>query len=218
VYRLDRLARDLILQETLLREIAAQGGRVFSTFASEQEVIEDDPDDPSRRLIRQVLGAVSEYERSLIRLRLHNGRRRKHERGGYAFGSPGYGWRAEAKELVPEPSEQAALARIRQLRATGQSVRAIAAVLTDEGHQPKRGGQWHPETVRRICARIAVPEQDRTHVAGQHPAKGQHRCHTGRGQQRPGPVRPHREGAREARGSGLPPATLAPRSGPGSAS
>ncbi len=58
VYRLDRLARDLILQETLLAEIANLGGRVFSTIPGEQDVIEDDPDDPSRRLIRQVLGAV----------------------------------------------------------------------------------------------------------------------------------------------------------------
>jgi hypothetical protein len=53
------------VQESLLDEIARQGGRVFSTSAGEQEVIEDDPDDPSRRLIRQVLAAVSEYEREI---------------------------------------------------------------------------------------------------------------------------------------------------------
>jgi DNA invertase Pin-like site-specific DNA recombinase len=155
VYRLDRLARDLILQETLLAEIAGLGGRVYSTFAGEQEVVEDDPDDPSRRLIRQVLGAVSEYERSLIRLRLRNGRRRKAERGGYAYGSPPLGWRTEARELVPEAAEQAALARIRELRGEGASVRAIAAALTTEGHRPKRGGGWHPETVRRALARAS---------------------------------------------------------------
>jgi DNA invertase Pin-like site-specific DNA recombinase len=129
VYRLDRLARDLILQETLLAEIAGLGGRVYSTFAGEQEVIEDDPDDPSRRLIR---------------LRLRNGRRRKAERGGYAYGSPPLGWRTEARELVPEAAEQAALARIRELCGEGASVRAIAAALTTEGHRPKRGGGWHP--------------------------------------------------------------------------
>ncbi len=60
---------------------------------------------------------------------------------------------AEGRELVPEPAEQAALALIRQLRTAGQSVRSIAATLTAEGHQPKRGGQWHPETVRHILAR-----------------------------------------------------------------
>jgi DNA invertase Pin-like site-specific DNA recombinase len=153
VYRLDRLARDLVLQETLLAEIAAAGGLVFSTMPGEQAVIEDDPEDPSRRLIRQVLGAVAEYERSLIRLRLRNGRRRKAEQGGYAFGSPPYGYRAEGRELVPEPAEQVALARIRQLRAVGSSIRQIAVTLTAEGHRPKRGERWHPEIVRRILAR-----------------------------------------------------------------
>ncbi len=153
IYRLDRLARDLILQETLLAEIASLGGQVFSTMPGEQDVIEDDPEDPSRRLIRQVLGAVSEYERSLIRLRLRNGRRRKAERGGFAYGSPPYGWRTESRELVPEPAEQAALVLIRELRAAGQSVRSIAAARAADGHQPTRGGRWHPETIRRVLAR-----------------------------------------------------------------
>ena len=168
-YRLDRLARDLILQETLLREITGMGGVSFSTFASEQEVIEDDPDDPSRRLIRQILGAVSEYERSLIRLRLRNGRRRKAEHGGFAYGSPPFGWRAEGRELVPVDSEQATLARILELRETGQSIREIEDTLTTEGHKPKRGGAWHPETIRRILRtedeRQAEAERQRKHKA-----------------------------------------------------
>ena len=95
IYRLDRLAPDLILQETLLAEIAGLGGQVFSTFAGEQDVITDDPEDPSRRLIRQVLGAVAQYQRSLIRLRLRSDRRGKAERGRHACGSAPPGWRGD---------------------------------------------------------------------------------------------------------------------------
>jgi DNA invertase Pin-like site-specific DNA recombinase len=87
-----------------------------------------------------VLGAVSEYERSLIRLRLRNGRRRKAERGGFAYGSPPYGYRAEGRELVPEPAEQAALALICELRAAGQSVRSIVAALTAQATGPSVAG------------------------------------------------------------------------------
>jgi DNA invertase Pin-like site-specific DNA recombinase len=43
-----------------------------------------DPDDPSRKLIRQILGAVNESERSIIKLRLRSGRARKSYNGGYA--------------------------------------------------------------------------------------------------------------------------------------
>ena len=67
VYRLDRLARDLVLQEQLLAEVW-RSGELFSTAGGEAN-LHDDPEDPSRRLIRQVLGAVSEYERSMIALR-----------------------------------------------------------------------------------------------------------------------------------------------------
>ncbi len=66
VYRLDRLARDLVLQEQLLAEIKRMGGQLFTTSAAEADYLEDDPSDPSRRLIRQILGAVNEYERSMI--------------------------------------------------------------------------------------------------------------------------------------------------------
>jgi DNA invertase Pin-like site-specific DNA recombinase len=66
VYRLDRLARDLIVQETLLAEVWRMGREVFSTSAAEQGYLADDPHAPSRKLIRQVLGAVNEYERSMI--------------------------------------------------------------------------------------------------------------------------------------------------------
>jgi len=67
VYRLDRLARDLVLQEQLLAEVW-RSGELFSTAGGEAN-LHDDPEDPSRRLIRQVLGAVSEYERAMIALR-----------------------------------------------------------------------------------------------------------------------------------------------------
>ena len=88
--------------------------------------MKDDPDDPSRRLIRQILGAVNEYERGMIRLRLRRGRQRKAERGEYAGGRPAFGYAAIAGELVPAPEEQAVIIEARKLRASGASIRAIA--------------------------------------------------------------------------------------------
>jgi len=160
VYRLDRLARDLIVQEQLLNEVRRMGGVTYSTSSAESGYLTDDPDDPSRRFIRQVLGAVSEYERSMITLRLRSGRRRKADRGGYAFGAPRYGYRAEAKELAVHDDEQAAVARICALSAAGVSLRRMGTILIAEGHRPKRGTRWHPESLRRIIAR-SHPSGDR---------------------------------------------------------
>lgn len=154
VYRLDRLARDLVLQEQLLAEVRRAGGDIYTTSAAEQQYLADDPNDPSRTLIRQVLGAVSQYERSMIRLRLAAGRRRKHERGGFAYGSPAYGTRAANGELVRDDQENAAIACIRRLHRQGKSLREIAEVLTAEGHKPRRSDRWHPQTIARIIRRF----------------------------------------------------------------
>lgn len=154
VARLDRLARDLVLQETLLSEVWRSGGEVLSCAGGEGD-LRDDPDDPSRALIRQVLGAVSQYERSMIALRLRSGRVRKAERGGYAYGSPPYGWRSDVGVLVEVEEEQEVLALMRTLQATGASIRNIAEQLNREDTPARRGGRWHPTTVSRALTRAA---------------------------------------------------------------
>lgn len=154
VSRLDRLARDLIVQEQILADVWRRGRSVHSTADSESACLSDDPSDPSRKLVRQVLGAVSEYERAMIRLRMQSGRARKAAGGGYAFGAPPYGYAAVGGVLHPVPDEQATLARIRELRAQGVSLQAIADTLTGEGHSPRRGARWAVSSVRKITARL----------------------------------------------------------------
>jgi DNA invertase Pin-like site-specific DNA recombinase len=154
VYRLDRLARDLILQEQLLAEAWRLGAQVCSTMAGEAGYLSDDPDDPSRRFIRQVLGAVAEYERATIVMRLRSGRRRKAEKGGYAYGAPSFGLTAQNGALEPVEAEQAVLTRIRELRTSGASLRAISAHLEAEGLRAKRGVRWHPTTLARVIKRM----------------------------------------------------------------
>jgi DNA invertase Pin-like site-specific DNA recombinase len=179
VYRLDRLARDLVLQEQLLDEIRRMGREVFTTSAGEAAFLEDDPSDPSRKLIRQILGAVAEWERAIIGLRMQAGRVSRRERGDYAgYGSPPYGWRAErggrgeGVRLVEVESEQVTLARIRELRAGGSSLRQIAEVLNREGNKTRRDGKpfvrrdkqgkeveytpgrWHPQALTAILRRL----------------------------------------------------------------
>ena len=79
-------------------------------------------------------------------------RRRRHSRPG--AGSPPYGYRIADGSLVPDPAEHAALVRIAELRASGATLREIARELDSNGHKPKRGERWHPESVRRIVERL----------------------------------------------------------------
>lgn len=149
---LDRLARDLIVQETLLAEIRRLGAEPFTTSAAEAEFLADDPDDPSRRLIRQILGAVHEYERSMIAFRLRGGKAAKRARGGYAGGFVPLGKQAIDGAFVPHAGELAAMARARELRGQGMSLRAVADALNAAGVPTKHGKAWHASTVGRVIA------------------------------------------------------------------
>lgn len=159
--RLDRLARDVVLQEQLLREVWSMGKAVESTMPAESAYLGDDLDevDPSRALIRTILGAVAQYDRALTKLRLRGGRRRKGAQGGYIGGDViPLGKRVEgqgkAAVLIDDEDEAATVERISELHEAGESLRSIAATLTDEGHATKRGGRWQPETVKRVIARL----------------------------------------------------------------
>jgi DNA invertase Pin-like site-specific DNA recombinase len=152
VYRLDRLARSLSIQEGILARVWKDKGRVFACDAG--EVLEDDPDDPMRTAMRQMMGVFAQLERGMIATRMRAGRRLKAEKGGFAYGSPPYGMRAENGELVPDEDEQRVIARIRELNADGASLREIARTLDDEGVRPRRGERWQDRSIGRIVARF----------------------------------------------------------------
>ena len=164
---LDRIARELTVQEATLSVVWAHGGRVFT--ADHGEHIPDDDDDPMRTFVRQVMGAAAQLERGIIAKRLRNGRKTKAAAGGYAHGAPAYGQRAADKELAEHDQEARVLEQMRLWHAEGLSIRAIADRLNAKGVPTKRGGRWHPTTVNRLLspgARTAAREQSaRTRAA-----------------------------------------------------
>jgi DNA invertase Pin-like site-specific DNA recombinase len=149
VCQLASLDADLVVQEQLLAEIGRLGARVYSLSPGEAAELRRTPLDPSRQVVRQVLEAAAGNERSMAALR-SAARTANGQRQG---GSPPFGYRVEDGQLVPDPVEQAALARITELRAEGATLREIARALEAEGHRTKRADRWHTETLRRIAKR-----------------------------------------------------------------
>ncbi|WP_142098615.1 recombinase family protein [Pseudonocardia cypriaca] len=149
VARLDRFSRDMLVQEHLMSDVWGLGGEVYST-APDENNLRDDPDDPSRKLIRRMLGAVVEYDREMTLLRLRNGRRAKAKAGGFAYGSPPFGYTAVNGKLRRSKDEQATLRQMLALAADGASTRAIADQLNAAGRPAKRGGPWSSAAVARV--------------------------------------------------------------------
>ncbi|MGP5115232.1 recombinase family protein [Corynebacterium casei] len=85
VVSMDRLARSLRDLHTLVDELTAAGVRV--QFLQEGQTYSDDPS-PSSRLLLSMLGAVAEFERSIIRERQADGIARAKARGVYKGRSP----------------------------------------------------------------------------------------------------------------------------------
>lgn len=148
IFRLDRLARDLYIQEHLLRKLQDMNKTLISI--KEPDVCSNDP---MRKAFRQFMGIVAELEKSFITMRLSGGRINKARKGGYGGGCPAMGYKAVDKELVIDPVSADTIKTIFSLRQDQKkSLREIAAYLNDTGTATARGGQWYAGTVRYILA------------------------------------------------------------------
>lgn len=142
----DRLARDVSTAALIERLSAEAGSRVVTADGL------DSADTPEGQLVRTLIDAIAQYERALIRTRTKVALQAMKKRGE-VVGQPQLGQRAVEGRLVEDPDEQAALARMRHLRAAGLPHGAIATKLQVEGYKP-RGARWHTTTVTRALSKL----------------------------------------------------------------
>jgi DNA invertase Pin-like site-specific DNA recombinase len=141
IERLDRLARDLMVQEHILKDLAARGVLLVST---------EEPDlastDPTRVFFRQVMGAMAQYDKSMIVLKLRGARRRAKAAKGRCEGRKPFGF---------YPGESETLEEIMTGARGGETAAGIARWLNGRGDLPTRSGKpWHPFTVSRIIKAV----------------------------------------------------------------
>lgn len=160
VFRLDRLARNHIDQELIVKNLWSSGHQVHSTAASEADILRVDGDvqDPQRAFFRQIMAAAAAYEAAMIRLRMDGGRRIKGARGGYTGGGPPFGYRSEGKELVVDRYESAIVRVIFDLRYRyGYSMQSVADYLN--ANKDERDRQvYNKRLVSRVIRRRALYE------------------------------------------------------------
>lgn len=151
VERADRLARDLMVSEIILKQFRDLGVSVIEAGAGNDLTVSDD--DARRKLIRQVLGAVAEFEKSVLVSKLRAARERVRQRNGRCEGRKPYGNTEE---------EQAVVERIRQLNRkpktrSRRSYGEIANTLNREGHPTRMGRPWTRGSVFAIIRRLGLP-------------------------------------------------------------
>jgi len=139
IEKLDRLARDLMIQEHIIADLQRRGVNLISV--AEPDLCSTDP---TRKLMRQIMGAIAEYDKAMIVLKLRGARQRMKARDGRCEGAKPYG---------SLPGEALVLARIYSMRKAGGSLSGIAAKLNADGVRPRRGTRWYPYSVSRIASR-----------------------------------------------------------------
>lgn len=143
VAKLDRLTRSVGDLGALVEEFEDAGWHLFSVA----EAL--DTGSAGGRLVMNVLGAVSQWEREAISERTREVLRHKRSQG-QAYARVPFGYQRVGDAFVRDPAQFAARAHAEQLRRAGASYSKIAQQLNTLAAPTPRGGRWHASTVRRM--------------------------------------------------------------------
>lgn len=133
VERLDRLARDLMISEFLLKECRQRNIPVYATDQNDLRDMASDGADPTRVLLRQILGALAQWEKSALVLKLRKARDRKRELTGRCEGPLPFG---------ATPEEASAKSIMSTWRTAGNSLQWIATHANQTGLKTRSGKPW----------------------------------------------------------------------------
>ena len=136
-------ARDLTVQLTGHDFLLKQGIALIPTTAPDYFTA----DTPTAVLVRQVLGAIAEFEKTSLVAKLRAARERKKAQTGNCGGRQSH---AEAR-----PEVVALVRQLRRRRPKGgqRSLREISAELAKLGHLNERGAPMRPCLSRPCCSR-----------------------------------------------------------------
>lgn len=155
----DRLARDVVVAATIERLVLLERARVVTADGVSAE------DTPEGALMRTLLDAFAAYERAVIRARTRAALAVKRARGERISGRAPLGFRFEGGRLVEEPSEQALLACVRDLRSGGASFREVVEQLNASGVTIRGGRVWETTLVRALRHRSSSGSASTTTAA-----------------------------------------------------
>lgn len=141
-----RFARDLITSELLIRQFVQMGVKVIEAEGG-NDMTAGNNDNPTAKLIRQILAAVSEFDKTSIVLKLRSARNRRRAETGRCEGRKPYGMVGEERAVVS------------RILSMGGTTRTIADTLNAEGVPTRGGGRWRHSVVASILRRRTMVDE-----------------------------------------------------------
>lgn len=108
-----------------------------------------DTSKPVGNLLLQIMAAVAEMERAQVSERT-KAISDHLKASGRVYSQAPYGYTAVDGRLVPEPTEQKVISRMKKMRAKGLAYGVIARKLSEEEVATKNGGTWAAFTVQKV--------------------------------------------------------------------
>jgi len=137
VERMDRLARDLMVSEVLTQECRKKGLKIFAADQGVLIDMSDDSTDPTRTLIRQLMAALSQWEKNMLVRKMAAARARIFAEKGRCGGKIPFGGYPEDRVVIQFLNNTRTTMRICDQRR----------MLNEHGLLTREGTPWDNQNV-----------------------------------------------------------------------
>ena len=144
IEQINRLARDLLIQESIIKDFQKRGFNLISVVEG-QDLLSADP---TRKLIRQVLGAFAEYDKTMLVARLKVAKDRIRKQTGRCEGVKPYGHFEGEMEI--QKFCRYARRQPKNPKQRKRTFREIAEALNEQGFLTRQGKDWNAMLVRNV--------------------------------------------------------------------
>ncbi len=133
-----------MIQEAIISDLQSRGFKLISVHDGKDLL----SDDPTRKLVRQVLGAIAEYEKAMTVLKLRAARDRKRIKNGKCEGRKAY------SEIAPDIIRQIKRLRRKPKGQKPMPFNQIADKLNETGFVTASGKSFTGNNVSTIFHRL----------------------------------------------------------------
>lgn len=155
VEKIERFARDLMVSEVLFAELRKRNIKLLACDQGTDDLAASQ-NDPTRTMIRQLFGALAQYEKSSLVLKLKVARERAYAAGGKRGCNPAYGSTSTKRSV----EEKRILELIAALREAGATWHTVAFSLTQAGFSKRSGSTvWKRQDAWELFQRFVARQK-----------------------------------------------------------